>query len=197
MIASIVILVVLGIVFATIYNGIVANKEAVDNSFREIDIALDSRGKKFDSLISAVKKSMSFESDTLEKVVKLRSQIQEINAGGNKNSAEVKNIENELSTMISSGALQKGISIQVEAYPDLKATQNMLQFQEEIVSIEDKLAYAKKGYNASIEEYNVSIKSLFGSMVVKMAPQLAEKYEYWQISEEVKKTEEKRRVSFD
>ena len=72
-----------------------------------------------------------------------------------------------------------------ERYPELKANQNALQLQEEIVNTENKLAYAKQAYNDSIERYNAAKKSFFESMVVSFfRDKLDKNFVYWNLPAE-------------
>src|SRR6476620_10960951 len=80
--------------------------------------------------------------------------------------------------------IASSINMVFEQYPDLKANQNALQLQEEIVSTENKLAFAKQALNDSIERYNATKKSLLESIVVALAhAKLDMTFEYWQLSE--------------
>ena len=81
--------------------------------------------------------------------------------------------------------IASNISVVFEQYPDLKANQNCMQLQEEIVSTENKLAYSKQAYNDSIERYNAEKKSFFTSMIVGVfKTKLDFDFPYWQLSEE-------------
>ena len=80
--------------------------------------------------------------------------------------------------------IASNINLVFEQYPDLKANQNAMQLQEEIVSTENKLAYAKQSYNDSIENYNANKKSFFTSMIVGgFKSKLDFDFPYWQLSE--------------
>lgn len=171
------------------YNSFVKLIESVKNSNKEIDIQLDARGKKFDSLVNAVKKYMSHEMDVFTKISELRTQ-------GEKGGAEGKKAEEDLSKIVNSGELKSSINIAVESYPDLKSNANMLQLQEEIVAVENKLTFAKKAYNNSIEKYNVKKASLPDLFIPKIFTSLDQDFEYWSLSEEAIEEEEARRVSF-
>ena len=84
-----------------------------------------------------------------------------------------------------------GLNLVFEQYPDLKANQNALQLQEEIVSTENKLAYAKQALNDSIERYNATKKSFFQSMVVGLfKAKLDVDFTYWQLSDSQVQTQE-------
>ncbi len=172
----ILVLVALGIFIVFTYNTVIALIEAVRNNQNQIDIQLDRRYKVFESLIEVVKKYMNYEQTTLKDVVALRSQAQQAHAAGDETSRIA--AENKISTIAS------GLNLVFEQYPDLKANQNCLQLQEEIVSTENRLAYAKQSYNDSIERYNATRKSFFTSMIVNLFKgKLFFDFAYWQLSE--------------
>ena len=163
------------VVFA--YNGLIALIETVRNNQKQIDIQLDRRYKVFESLINVVKKYMDYEQTTLKDVVALRSQAQTAKANGDEPTRIA--AENKISEIASK------INLVFEQYPDLKANQNALQLQEEIVSTENRLAYAKLSYNDSIEHYNATKKSFFTSMIVTIfKSKLDFDYPYWQLTQE-------------
>lgn len=163
--------------FINLYNNIIAKIEAVENNKRQIDIQLDRRFKVFESLIEVVKKYMDYEKTTLKEVVELRSQAKEAAAIGDE--ATRMQAENGISKIASN------INLVFEQYPDLKASQNAMQLQEEIVNTENKLSFAKQAYNDSIEVYNALKKSFVESIVVSMFADKLDKYfEYWSLPEE-------------
>ena len=182
----IVILVIIGVgLFWTIgiYNKLIALIEAINNGKRQIDIQLDRRFKVFESLIEIVKKYMDYEKTTLKDVVALRSQAQAAKASGDEKTRIA--AENGISKIAS------GLNVVFEQYPDLKANQNVLQLQEEIVSTENKLAYSKQAYNDEIERYEAKKKSFFEAMVVGLyASKLDKSFEYWGLPEATSKQRE-------
>ena len=119
----------LGLIFYY-YNRIISMREAVISSETEISVQLDRRGKVFDSLLATVKKYLSHESEVFTKITELRTQTQSANT------KEAKAAEDELSKIVSSGA----INVAVENYPELKSDTIMANLQEEIVSTENKLS---------------------------------------------------------
>lgn len=172
-----------------IYNQLIGLIEAVNNNERQIDIQLDRRFKVFQSLIETVKTYMDYEKSTLKDVVALRSQAQAAKESGDKAGRIA--AENGISKIAS------GINLVFEQYPDLKANQNALQLQEEVVNTENKLSYAKQAFNDSIERYNACKKSFFQSMVVNFfSSALNKAFTYWQISEEDAKQKENYTVKF-
>lgn len=184
-----VILVVLLFWFVGVYNRLISLIEAINNNKRQIDIQLDRRFKVFQSLIESVKKYMDYEKTTLKEVVELRSQAQQAKeAGDEKGRIQA---EEGISRIVS------GLNVVFEQYPDLKASQNVLQLQEEVVNTENKLSYAKQAYNDGVERYYAKKKSFFESMVVSAFPSKLDKdYEYWGLPEEKIKEHEDFTVKF-
>src|SRR5438445_6118220 len=177
-----VVLAIIGFVILT-YNRLISQIEAVRNNQKQIDIQLDRRFKVFESLINVVKKYMDYEQTTLKDVVALRNQAEQAKASGDEAGRIA--AENKISSIASN------INLVFEQYPDLKANQNCMQLQEEIVSTENKLAYAKQSYNDSIENYNANKKSFFTSMIVNaFKTKLDFDFPYWQLSEETIKQQE-------
>lgn len=174
MISIIVILAIIGFVILT-YNRLIGQIEAVRNNNKQIDIQLDRRYKVFESLINVVKKYMDYEKTTLKDVVALRSQAESARAQGDEKTRI--DAENKIS------AIATHINVVFEQYPDLKANQNCMQLQEEIVSTENKLAFAKQSYNDSVEIYNASKKSFPANMIVSTFPgKLNFDFPYWQLT---------------
>ncbi|MFN7098627.1 MAG: LemA family protein [Gammaproteobacteria bacterium] len=174
-IIAIIIILIVGFVIS-IYNRLIRMIEEVNNNKHQIDIQLDRRFKVFESLINVVKKYMDYEQTTLKDVVALRNQAQQAVASGDEKARMA--AENQISQ------IARGINVVFEQYPDLKANQNVMQLQEEIVSTENKLAYAKQAYNDSIERYNAEKKSFFQSMIVNMFRSALDKtFEYWQLDD--------------
>lgn len=174
------------------YNKLVRLIEAVKNSEKEISVQLDRRGKVFDSLIAAVKKYMEHEDGVLTKVTALRQQT----ISAVLSPEEKKAAQDELSKLVTSGSLQSSINMTMENYPDLKASTNMLQLQEEIVSTENKLSFSKKGYNNAVESYYVTKNSFPTLILPKMFSSLNKEFTYWELTADQIAVEESKRVSF-
>ncbi|ELZ5941121.1 LemA family protein [Providencia stuartii] len=182
-----ILIVVLVLIVIYFYNRIVAMREAVISSETEISVQLDRRGKVFDSLLATVKKYLSHESEVFSKITKLRTKAQ--TATG----AQAREAEDALSKMVTSGA----INVAVEAYPELKSDAIMANLQEEIVSSENKLSFAKRGYNRALESYKAYIASMPAALIVGIIPSLKIDKDYWRLDEETIKSEEARRINFD
>ncbi len=166
----------------SIYNRLISMIETVRNNQKQIDIQLDRRFKVFQSLIEVVKKYMDYEQTTLKDVVALRNSAVAAKSSGDANAMMV--AENKISGIAS------GLNLVFEQYPDLKANQNALQLQEEIVSTENKLAFAKQALNDSVERYNAEKKSFFQSMVAAIFSKLNQDFSYWQLDADQVKTQE-------
>jgi LemA protein len=142
------ILVLLALYCIGLYNGLIRTKNQVDNAYASIDVQLKKRYDLIPNLVETVKQHMKFESETLEKIVALRSQ-----AGQTNLSTEDKvKLDNQISTAV------KGLMVSVEAYPDLKSSQNFLQLQGSWNEIEEQVAASRRFYNSSVNNYNNAIQ---------------------------------------
>ena len=173
-------LILIYIVF--VYNSLIRAREAVRNDAKQIDIQLDRRYKVFESLISAVKKYMDYEQTVLKDVVALRAQAKSANDSGDQ--ANRMSAENAISKIAS------GIQVMFEAYPDLKANENVLKLQEEIAHTENKLAFAKQAYNDGAERFNSMIQQFPVNLIVNAFGEAFKSFQYWQLSEEDAKSKE-------
>jgi LemA protein len=137
--------VVIGLIM--IYNGLVAMRQRVSQSFADIDVQLRQRHDLIPNLVETVKGYAAHERGTLEEVVKARNSAVTAQGTGDKVAAE---------NMLS-GALGKLFAL-AEAYPDLKANANFQQLQAELSDIENKLAASRRFFNNSVQEYNTGIQ---------------------------------------
>lgn len=189
LLAIVVVIAVIFFYIIGIYNKLIAMIEAVFNNKKQIDIQLDRRFKVFQSLIETVKKYMDYEKTTLKEVVELRNRAQTAKASGDEHARM--DAENSISQIAS------GLNVVFEQYPDLKANQNALQLQEEIVNTENKLTFAKQAFNDSIERYNATKKAFFQSMVVGLfESKLNKNFEYWGLADTEIKAKEDYTVKF-
>ncbi len=148
--SSIVILVVVALVIIiviSVYNRLVKLRNNRENAFADIDVQLRQRYDLIPQLVDAVKGYMKHESGVLNEVTSARSKA--MNAT---NMDDRIDAENQLS-----GALA-GLRIAVEAYPDLKASQNVMNLQEEISDVENKLAASRRFFNSATKEFNSAIQ---------------------------------------
>ena len=154
-------LVIVGLVvlfsFISIYNNLISSKNAVKNAWAQIDTQLKRRYDLIPNLIECVKGYMEHEKTTFENVIKARSAAMQ-QTTSIKEKAEA---ENQLTSTL------KSLFALSENYPDLKASQNFLQLQEELTSTENKISYARVAYNDSVMFYQ-NKKEQFPSNIVAM-----------------------------
>ncbi|MFL5089389.1 MAG: LemA family protein [Xanthobacteraceae bacterium] len=131
----------------TIYNGLVAMRQRVNQSFADVDVQLKQRHDLIPNLVETVKGYAGHERGTLEAVVQARNAA--IAAQGPVAQAQAENML--------SGALRQLFALS-EAYPDLKANANFQQLQAELSDIENKIAAARRFFNNSVQEYNSGIQ---------------------------------------
>ncbi|HZH70342.1 MAG TPA: LemA family protein [Flavobacteriaceae bacterium] len=130
-----------------IYNGLVSLRNNRENAFADIDVQLKQRHDLIPQLLGAVKGYMEHERGTLEAVTQARQKA--ISASG---------INEKIAAEKELGSALQGLSIQVEAYPDLKANQNFMHLQKEIADIENKLAAVRRYFNAATKELNIAVQ---------------------------------------
>ncbi len=160
------------------YNGLVALKNQVANAWKQIDVQLKRRHDLIPNLVNTVKGAMQFEKETLEAVISARNKAIAVQSAGGPagpSVAQTAAAETQLS-----GALGKLFAV-VEAYPDLKATGNVAQLQEELTSTENKIAFARQLYNDTATEYNTKQQQFPTSLVAGMAG--AKNAELWEITD--------------
>ncbi len=144
-VAVVVVLLVLLLVVSA-YNGLVQKRNRVRNGWSQIDVQLKRRHDLVPNLVNTVKGYLQHESGVLERVTQARSAA--IAAGGEVSARA--GAENALTQSL------RSLFAVAEAYPDLKANQNMLALQEELVSTENRVGFARQSYNDSVMEYNTA-----------------------------------------
>ena len=140
--------------FVSVYNGLVRLRNQVDNAWAQIDVQLKRRHDLIPNLINTVKGYMSHERDTLEAIVKARTAAMAATGPAEAGPAEAQ----------LTGAL-RGLMVNVERYPDLKASANFLALQEELASTENKISFARQAYNDSVTVYNTRIQTIPANII--------------------------------
>jgi LemA protein len=163
------VLLVIGLLFALwlmgVYNGLVVGKKRFENAFAQIDVQLKRRYELIPNLVEAVKGYMSHERETLDAVIKARNSAmmaeQKVAASPSDPTAmkELNKAEAQLG-----GVLGRLFALS-EAYPDLKANQNMLALQEELTSTENKVTFARQAFNDAATAYNIR-REVFPAVMV-------------------------------
>ncbi len=143
----------------SIYNGLVALRNRFKNAFAQIDVQLKRRYDLIPNLVEVAKGYMAHERGTLEAVIAARNGASTAAQKAASNPADGEAIQGLMAAEAGlSGALGKLFAL-AEAYPDLKANQNMLAVQEELTSTENKIGFARQGYNDAVTEYNTKRES--------------------------------------
>ena len=169
----IILLVILAVVVLWVigaYNSLVALKNQVLNGWKQIDVQLKRRHDLIPNLVNTVKGAMNFEKQTLEAVIAARNKA--VNASGVAATAKA---EGELTQ-----ALGRLFAL-TEAYPDLKATGNIAQLQEEITSTENKIGFSRQHYNDTATAYNTKQMQFPTNLVAGLAK--AVPAELWEIED--------------
>jgi LemA protein len=147
------------------YNGLVRLRNGVKNAFAQIDVQLKRRYDLIPNLVETAKGYMKHERDTLQAVIEARNRAVTAEtraAGAPTDGGAIRELQ------AAEGALQGAMTrffALAEAYPDLKANQNMAQLMEELTSTENKVAFARQAYNDSVMAYNTARESFPAVMV--------------------------------
>ena len=151
--------------FVGIYNGLVVARNRFKNAFSQIDVQLKRRYDLIPNLVETAKGYMKHERETLEAVVAMRNQAMSANqraAANPGDPAAMQALGSAESAL--TGALTRFMAVS-EAYPDLKANQNMLQIQEELTSTENRVAFARQAYNDAVTSFN-NQRDVFPTVIV-------------------------------
>jgi len=153
----IVLLVALASALVVLYNRLIRSRNRVDTAWSDVDVQLQRRHDLVPRLVSSVDAYAKYERATLEAVAELRSEamrVTDLDARGK--------AEEQLST-----GVQKLIAL-AESYPDLKANENFLKLQNELVETENYLQFARRYYNGSVRDYNTMTETVPSNIVAGM-----------------------------
>ena len=161
---------VMAIWLITTYNSLIHLQNQVVNGWKQIDVQLKRRHDLIPNLVNTVKGAMDFERETMEAVIAARNSA--VNASGVKETARAEGMLTQ--------ALGKLFAL-VEAYPDLKATGNISQLQEELTSTENKISFSRQHYNDAATHYNTKQAQFPTNMIAGIAK--ASPAELWEIED--------------
>lgn len=168
MIALLVLLVIVAVIVfwvIGVYNRLVSLRNRFKNAFAQIDVQLKRRYDLIPNLVEVAKGYMKHERETLEAVIAARNQAVTANSKAGidpSDAASVQQLAAAEGTLTASLGKMFALS---EAYPDLKANENMIQLTEELTSTENKIAFARQAYNDSVMQYNTGIEQFPGSVI--------------------------------
>jgi LemA protein len=164
-------LVIVGIVVAIVvwaismYNNLVGLRNRVRNAFSQIDVQLTRRYDLIPNLVEAVKGYMSHERETLEAVIQARNAAVSGLQRAKEDPANPDAIKALAAAETTLGGTLGRLFALAEAYPDLKANENMIQFQEELASTENTVAFSRQAFNDSVMTYNTACQSFPSNLV--------------------------------
>lgn len=147
---------VLGLGLIALYNGLITSRNRVDESWSDIDVQLKRRYDFIPNLVETVKSYAKHESTVFEKVSEARSA-----AMGAKTPEEHAKAENALT-----GTLKTLFAV-AESYPDLKASQNFLQLQDELSDTENKIQASRRFYNGNVRDFNIKIQQFPANLIAQ------------------------------
>jgi LemA protein len=141
-----------------VYNGLVAIRNHIRDAWANIDTELKRRYDLIPNLVETAKGYAKHESETLEKVIALRNQCRANNGSPGQQATTEKLLVSSLN----------GLFALAENYPDLKASTNFLQLQEELVNTEDRIQSARRFYNGNVRDYRNKTQSFPSNLVANM-----------------------------
>lgn len=147
MLIFLIVVVVLALVFAGVYNGLVRARNRVRESWSDINVQLRRRHDLIPNLVETVKGYAAHEQRVLEEVIKARTEA--VTAGG---MAEKAQAENQLTDAL------KHLFALSEAYPNLRASENFAKLQDELSDTENKLQASRRFYNSNVMHYNTMLE---------------------------------------
>ena len=148
-----------------LYNSLVSKRARYKNAFAQIDVQLTRRHDLIPNLVETAKAYMAHEKGTFEAVINARNAAVTGLKNASKDPSNPEAIQelNQAEQGLS-GALGRLFAL-TEAYPDLKANQNMMQLSEELTSTENKVAFARQGFNDAVMEYNIQRESFPANLI--------------------------------
>jgi LemA protein len=166
--AGLVIVAVLGLWLMSVYNGLVRARNAYKNAFAQIDVQLTRRHDLIPNLVEVAKGYMKHERETLEAVIAARTGAvnAQANAAANPGDADAMQQLGGAENMLTQ-TLGRLFALS-EAYPDLKANQNMMQLSEELTSTENRVAFARQAFNDAVMNYNNRRESFPANLIAGM-----------------------------
>jgi LemA protein len=156
-----------------VYNDLIKSRNRVDEAWSDIDVQLKRRYDLIPNLVETVKGYAGHENQVFTKVTEARSQAMQAKGIEEKGKAED----------ILSGTLKSLFAV-AESYPDLKASTNFLQLQDELSDTENKIQASRRFYNGNVRDFNTKIQVFPNNMIAGMLG--FKKYEFFQIGEEEK-----------
>ena len=160
--------VLVGLWVMGVYNGLVRKRNAKDNNYSQIGIQLTRKYELIPNLVKIAKGYMKHERATLEEVIQARNMAANANAAVSENPGNPEAMKQMVAAEGTLGGVMGRLFALSEAYPDLKANQNMMQLTEELTSTENKVTFARQAFNDSVMNYNNALQVFPANMVAGM-----------------------------
>ena len=160
--------VLVGLWVMGVYNGLIRKRNAKDNNYSQIGIQLTRKDELIPNLVKLVKGYMKHERSTLEEVIQARNMAANANAAVSANPGDPEAMKQMVAAEGTLGGVMGRLFALSEAYPDLKANQNMMQLTEELTSTENKVTFARQAFNDSVMTYNNALQVFPANMVAGM-----------------------------
>ena len=174
-ILALVVLVILWMI--GVFNGLITLRNRTKEAWSDIDVQLKRRHDLIPNLIESVKGYMIHEKTLLENVTKFRADAMSAQAAGDTQAMAV--AENKL------GGLMRDIKVAMEAYPDLKANQNVTQLMDELSDTENKIQASRRFYNGQVRDFNTKMEVFPSNMIAGMLK--FEKFNFFEIEDATEK----------
>ena len=165
MLVVVAVLVVVILMVISIYNRLVALRNRFKNAFSQIDVQLKRRYDLIPNLVETAKGYIKHERETLEAVISARNQAYAANQKAAANPEDALAMQGLMKAEGQMAGVLGRLMMVAEAYPDLKANQNMMQLSEELTSTENKISFARQAYNDSVMVYNTA-RETFPNVVI-------------------------------
>ena len=165
MLVMVAVLVVVVLMVISIYNRLVALRNRFKNAFSQIDVQLKRRYDLIPNLVETAKGYIKHERETLEAVISARNQAYAANQKAAANPEDALAMQGLMKAEGQMAGVLGRLMMVAEAYPDLKANQNMMQLSEELTSTENKISFARQAYNDSVMVYNTA-RETFPNVVI-------------------------------
>jgi LemA protein len=160
--------VLVGLWVMGVYNGLIRKRNAKDNNYSQIGIQLTRKYDLIPNLVKLVKGYMKHERTTLEEVIQARNMAANANAAVSANPSDPEAMKQMVAAEGTLGGVMGRLFALSEAYPDLKANQNMMQLTEELTSTENKVTFARQAFNDSVMTFNNALQVFPANMVAGM-----------------------------
>lgn len=178
---ALIIIAIIIVALILLYNGLIRKRNYIKEAWSSIDVQLKLKSNVLTNLVDTIKMQTKYESETLEKIIGMRSML----LSSNKDEAMKAN--DTVSKLIPS------LFAVSESYPELKSNQSFLRLMEDVKNVEEKIAYARTRYNKTVMDYNTSIQSFPTSIIASIFKFTEEKS--YEISEEERVNSDNLRVS--